>query len=281
MELKEKPKLNLIWGGYSDWMIERSTPRIYTPPPIERRKDLTAKPQLTNYEVNPKRRRCLCVPGSQAIDIGNSVFEHGRVLALSLAFSDPFEERCLCLARDNDAHWNTIFNVWQIPIYARTAKLAVPLIWSLVESAYYDCNWGRGDIFLHWRLRGVRQEALEREVAILNGNYDIQPAWSLLDPPPRWLYLVDTEIDRYELEKAAALNFLEETGRCPIDSELGIACVNYLRHKRSAYEDMAKVRTRGYLKNFTEVNRAIAKNYPWLSSVCDQQIADKVERCHG
>lgn len=54
-------------------------------------------------------------------------------------------------------------------------------------------------------------------------------------------------------------------------------CVNYLRHRQSAYHLLLK-QDLPYLKAFTLVNQAIASSYPWLIAEATLQIKKKSKK---
>jgi hypothetical protein len=259
----------------SDWMVRRLTPRRLYPP----------KPKKQVSVIPSIRPKLIEVPDIEAIGVQVGKYQSHPCLLLQLAFQFPFKEECLAIAKKGNAQWNDTFNLWEIPLLSQDKKSAIYEAWDWLERLFFEHSWNFWDIPVYWNY-GVSDNVLtkiQEQIGKLN-NFWITGAIEYREVEPSLVYRGLTA-EELALKTAKAIKAMypgKTVFKWDIVSER--SCVNYLRHKESAYHLLLLAQglrvdgtTRtpercSYQKIFKKVNEAIADAYPWLADECRRQI---------
>ena len=260
-----------------DWMARRLTPRRFYPPKRGIYQHIGDRP-LTNADVNPKPVKLIEIPDIEAIGVQVGKYKGNLCLLLQLGLSYPFREDRLVLARKSKAQWNDTFNLWEIPIFSQHKKVALQEAWGWLEQIFFELNWNFAVVPIYWNYSVPDSviSGLRKKLDQLNSFWETgEVAYQHFSQPA----LVYSSYSRAELEDKALDSFysLYPPGT-QFEKEIILkqTCVNYLRHKESAYHLLlaAKESKRSYseyLAVFRKINKAIALAYPWLSQECERQ----------
>ncbi len=253
----------------SDWLAARLTSRKIYPPKL-----------ATDGEIKLYTGRwhpgMIDIPGPEGFEVSVSRYKGKRCLLVSIACKNPFVQGVLRFARKQLAEWDDAFNVWKIPVLSQVKTAALAEAWEVVESAFFEIPWQHEILEMHWRYALSEQnfEVLQNRIQILNCFWESGEI-SFDEPEP---CLVFPGISRVDLEQKAIDSFhqLYPDAKWEPESEQALLslCVNYLRHKESAYHILLKSE-QAYGKTFRQINLAIATAYPWLEAVAKRQISTK------
>lgn len=266
-------QIKLITGEY-DWMATRLSSRKFRPPSIK--KEIMGDKPLTAYDLNPKPYTVTTILGVEGMGVEIGKYRGQRCLLLRLAHATPFVDTLLIYCRQNLAVWNDVFNVWDIPILSQNKSNALREIWGKIEEIYFEIPWT--DIELHWRY-----SISDQNLSALKGRiYQLNNFWAsgVIDYAPIEVSLVYQGFTQQQLEKEAIASFhkhLPQAKWSPENAEqeaLNRLCVNYLRHKCSAYHVLLKSEL-SYSRVFRDISLAIASCYPWLKNEAVRQLKSK------
>lgn len=251
----------------ADWMATRLTSRKHYPP----------KPSVTaSYYVLPFHPSIIKTPGVEGFGIKIGKYKGEPSLLVSIALQHPFTDVARQFAKRKLAAWNDVVNIWDIPILSQSKKNAIAEVWDVIETAFFELQWSHEVLEIHWNYSISTQnfERLQRRIQQLNEFWDTGSIdWREITPD-----LVYPRIDPEELKYKAFQAFQK---LCPhsewtpqSNSAMQTLCVNYLRHRESAYHVLLRSQ-QDYLKTFCQINQAIAIAYPWLEKEAKRQIEVK------
>lgn len=255
--------------GDSDWMATRLTPRKYYPP----------KPSSEGSLYTSRWHPGLIeIPGVEGFWVSVGKYKSERCLLLQLAARHPFRDEVRKLAQKKLATWNATFNTWDIPILSQVAKDALAEVWDLIEVCFFELPWSHEVLELHWQYSTSESnfQVIDRRVDQLNqfwdnGSVDFYDfSTSLVFPG---LSLAEIEEKSYKAFQELRPN---SVWKPESEGSMHNLCVNYLRHRESAYHLLLKTE-QDYLKTFRQINREIARVYPWLKDAAEKQIRIKEE----
>lgn len=269
--------------GEFDWLSTRLTPKKLFPPTLERKE--VEKGKLTAYDVNPKPVKEVFVSGIHGIGVRIGKYGRERCLVLHLAFPAPFNENVLTFAKYSLCKWNHIFNTWDMPILSQIKKDALNEVWAKIEDAFFEVQWYSSVIELHWEYAISDHDlaVLRKRIEGLNNLWDktvpiIQYPLSdvsLVVPGLSDEELLENAINYYH-QAYPQSSWKPKTASLSAQQKL---CVNWLRHRHSAYHILLESEM-PYLEVFTKTNNAIANCYPRFSEEVARQNRQK-EREHN
>lgn len=271
------PTINLKFDDASVLQSRMTSRRLF--PPRQKKEPVQESKPLLVSDLNPKPPpKPIVVPGVQGIIVHRAVLHNNQtytseynVPAVAIAPDIPFSDNCRRFARYCKAHWNQVFNVWEIPIRADSQYSLLVQIWGWVEEAYYEVDWCDYQINLIWNLglNEKNRKILANKVVKL--NHQGQPDLVKVHPVGVIPHIPEAELMRVACQSFKDINRWSIWQPKP-DSNLEsikYLCVNYLRHLvTTGYDrELQSIGNKqaSYLDLFEQVNRAIAQAYPWLA----------------
>lgn len=265
--------IEIAWAGDPDAEILRNDGYTYWPPKAPKESQEPIE-DYQWYAAPPPPTRI--IDGPQMIMVGNMPNRNGcNVLMVQLGPATPFTDSWLTFADEYSAQWNPIFNFWQIALKNRTMNSAIKESWAIIQDALLMCDWEhRIEFQLRWgQINQSEVNAYGKFTKAMNNFWVggdmpfIQEGRALVHP-----------LDPLGVVLNKALAHATSRGVRNIShSQWAKCCVNYLRHRCSAYDSRLRLLPGGEQKTlkefqvFRETNNAIAQAYPELSHEVNRQ----------
>jgi hypothetical protein len=249
-----EPRIELIKIA-SDWLATRLSDRKFYPP----------KKNYVSQKAVPGRPQLITIEGIEGVEVCFGQIKGVRCLMLRLALYTPFIEDVLDWVFPRKAVWNSIFNVWELPIISKTETDALKEIWNYLEEIlfadiFYDF---RLKIYWRWRVSDSNFKILQHRINRLKSKIFPDVAGM---PHKHSCVVPGLDLESLLLKKPKSWNSEQWQ-------------VNDIRHNYSSYlallTQIERYNLFEYKQVFVKVNNAIAYHYPELAVECDRQINNR------